>query len=149
MVNYLILALVVLAGCGQPVQVAANARLRDSVRSPALAALLSFLVGSAVLGALALFGVPGGRGQWRAVLDTPWWAWVGGLSGAFSVFIAIVALRRSGEATVIAFTIVGQLTLSIVIDHFGWLNVPQRSLSASRVVGAVLLVVGAFLIHRK
>ena len=147
--TYLILALVVLAGCGQPVQVAANNRLRDAVRSPALSAALSFLVGTLALCLLALFGFPGGRGRIAGAFQAPWWAWVGGLLGAFSVFMAIVAIKRSNEGTIIAFTIVGQLSLSIVIDHFGWLNVPQTRISANRIIGVVFLALGAFLIHRK
>jgi bacterial/archaeal transporter family-2 protein len=69
--------------------------------------------------------------------------------GAFSVIMAILAIKRSNEGTVIAFTIVGQLTLSIVIDHFGWLDVPQTRISANRIIGVGLLALGAFLIHRK
>ncbi|HEY8751686.1 MAG TPA: DMT family transporter [Tepidisphaeraceae bacterium] len=145
----LILALVVLAGMGQPVQVAANSELRQAVKSPILSALISFAVGAIVLLALMFCGVLGGRGKPSGIAAAPWWGWIGGFFGAFSVVIAIVALPRSNVATVIAFTILGQLLASIAVDHFGWLRVPQVPINGSRVMGAILLTAGAFFIHRK
>jgi len=147
--KYLILALVVLAGTLQPVQVAANTRLREAVGSPVMAAMLSFLVGVSALLLLQIFGVPGGRGRLSGATAAPWWAWVGGLSGVLSVVVAIIALPHNNAATVIAMTILGQLTASVVIDHFGWLNVPQVSAGFRRILGCALLVLGAYLIQKK
>ena len=147
--KYLILGLVIMAGTLQPVQVAANTKFREAVDSPVMAGLLSFLVGVAALLVLEVFGVPGGRGRLWGAAGAPWWAWAGGLSGVLSVVVAILALPRSNAATVIAMTILGQLTASVVIDHFGWLNVPQVSVSFRRILGCLLLVAGAFLIQKK
>ena len=147
--RYLILALVLLAGMGQPVQVAANTKLRQAVQSPVLGALLSFVIGAGILLLLVFSGVLGGRGRMAGAADAPWWAWVGGLSGVLSVVVAILALPRNNAATVIAVTVLGQLTASVVVDHFGWLDVPQVRVNVSRVIGAVLLLVGALLIQRK
>jgi len=145
----LILVLVLLAGMGQPVQIAANSELRQAIKSPILSALISFAVGATVLLVLMFCGILGGRGKPAGAVGAPWWSWIGGICGAFSVVIAIIALPKSNAATVIAFTILGQLSASIAVDHFGWLRVPQVRINASRIIGAVLLVAGAFLIHRK
>lgn len=147
--KYLILGLVLVAGMGQPVQVAANTKLRQAVQSPVLAACLSFTIGAAVLLALVFSGVLGGRGRPAGAADAPWWAWVGGLSGVVSVVVAILALPQSNAATVIAVTILGQLSAAVLVDHFGWLDVPKVRVNVSRVVGVVLLLAGAFLIQRK
>src|SRR5438874_12562814 len=82
----LIVLLVVLAGIGQPMQAAMNARLRESVGSPALTALLSFIVGGLALTILTLSGALG-RGTLSDLGRVPWWAWPGGLSGAFAVIM--------------------------------------------------------------
>src|SRR4051794_33459794 len=89
----LMVLLVVLAWIGQPLQAAMNARLRESVGSPALTALLSFLVGGLALMILTFSGALG-RGMLSDLGRAPWWAWLGGLSGAFSVITALVALPR-------------------------------------------------------
>jgi transporter family-2 protein len=97
----LIVLLVVLAGIGQPMQAAMNARLRESVGSLALTALLSFIMGGLALTILTLSGALG-RSTLSDLGCVPWWAWLGGRSGAFSVIMALVALPRVSAAVVIA-----------------------------------------------
>ena len=53
--RYLILLVVVTAGAGIPVQVAANRRLDEAVQSPALSVTMAFVVG---LGQLVASAVP-------------------------------------------------------------------------------------------
>ena len=147
--RYLILGLVVLAGMFQPAQVAANNRLRKAVESSSLAAFLSFLVGCAALLLVLFLSLSYDRGRLSRATGSPWWAWIGGLSGAFSVFIAIVAAQRTDVSSIVAFTVAAQLAASIVVDHFGWLDVQPVPASFSRAMGGALLVVGAFLVHRR
>ncbi len=70
-----------LSGALVALQAPTNAMLARAVGSPLNAALVSFAVGTAALLVLALsFGV---RPNHAAVRDLPWYAWVGGLYGAF------------------------------------------------------------------
>ena len=71
----------------------------------------------------------------------------GGIAGASYVLAAVALARPLGVATLFAAIIVGQLTAGLVIDHFGWFNVPVHRLSPERVIGAVLLVGGMALIR--
>jgi len=147
-VPYLIVILVVIAGIGQPMQAAMNARLRESAGSPALTALLSFAVGALVLALLTLSGALG-RGTLTGLGRAPWWAWLGGLSGAFSVITALIALPRAGAAVVIAAALLGQTIASLAIDHYGWLGAPRVPVNAWRVLGVILLFAGALLVQHK
>jgi bacterial/archaeal transporter family-2 protein len=144
---FLLILLVVASALGQPIQIAANNRLREAVQSPVLSALIGFLVGGTLLAILILSGLFE-RGELRGLRNAPWWAWVGGLLAVFSVMAGIVALPRMGSATIIAAAVFGQLVASMVIDHFGWLNVPVVPINRSRIIGAVLLLIGAFLMRR-
>lgn len=146
--NSVVAALVALAGMGLSVQVAMNARLRETVQSPVLSALISFMVGGFMLALLALSGVFG-RGRLTQLGALPGWAWCGGLMGAFYVTIALVSLPRIGSAAVVACTVGGQLAAALVLDYFGWLGVPRAPLNISRVLGALLLFVGVLLLQRK
>jgi transporter family-2 protein len=77
----------------------------------------------------------------------PWWIWIGGIAGAVYV-LAVVAFTRSlGVATLFAAVIAGQLSAGLVIDHFGWFNVPVHRASPERLLGAALLVAGMALIR--
>jgi hypothetical protein len=60
----------------------------------------------------------------------------------------IVALPSMSSATIIGAAIFGQLIASMVIDHFGWFNVPVVPINTSRIIGAVLLLIGAILMRR-
>ena len=63
-------------------------------------------------------------------------------SRAAYVLAAVTLARPLGVATLFAAIIVGQLTAGLVIDHFGWFNVPVHRLSAERLLGTAPLVAG-------
>lgn len=143
----LLCALAFAAGVVLVVQVGVNATLRGGLGSPVVAALVSFLVGSVALAALALVmrGWPA-RGQLAAV---PAWAWAGGVLGAYYVVSTIIVGPRLGAAALLALVILGQLLTSLLVDQFGWLGFPQHPLSLARLAGAALLFAGVLLIvHR-
>ncbi len=134
-------------GVGLIVQVGMNLTLRSLLGSAIIAALISFVVGSAALAVYALLlRVPlPERAQLAAV---PAWAWGGGVLGAFYVASSVVVGPRLGAATLLALVVLGQLGTSLVVDHFGWLGFPQHPLTVLRVAGAALLFGGVVLITR-
>jgi transporter family-2 protein len=52
-----------------------------------------------------------------------------------------------GVAVLSAAAIMGQLTASLLIDHYGWFGAAIYRISATRVVGAAFLLVGVALIR--
>ena len=143
-----ILLMVFVGGLGLSAQQAMNARLRVGVGSPALSALVSFLVGAVALVVVTLSGVLG-KATPGGAASVPWWAWLGGLMGAFYVTAAVVAVPRIGTALVVAGAVGGQLIAALVLDTFGWMGVPKVPFSPSRLIGAVLLFAGVLLLQRK
>ena len=77
------------------------------------------------------------------VLNLDWFLAGAGLAAQAGVVFA----RSLGVATLFAAVIVGQLAAGLVIDHFGWFNVPVHKVSPERLLGAVLLVGGMALIR--
>lgn len=146
--KYLILPLIALAGAGIPIQVAANTRLEKAVQSPAMATTIAFLIGAIAIAIVAAIGLLP-RGHLLKAQDAPWWAWTGGLFSAFVVIVSIIGLPTAGAGAVIAATVFGQLIFAVVLDHFGWLNVPRIPLNLWRVIGAVLLFAGALLMRHE
>ena len=111
------------------------------------AAFVSFLVGTALLCAIAALA-KGGLGQIGEVRDVAWYYLIGGLLGAAYVTTVLVTVRSLGAGGVVAATIAGQLTMSVVVDQFGWLGVAKDPITAPKVVGVVLLAIGVLLIVR-
>ncbi len=143
----LILALTALAGCLMPVQPAVNAVTAVYMNSPYLASFFSFLTGTVALGLLCLaLRLPWPDG--KIVAGLPWWAWTAGPMGAFFVTMTIVAVPRLGTMSVMALLIAGQMTVSLVMDHYGLLGVAPQPITLWRILGAVLLFVGVVLIRK-
>jgi bacterial/archaeal transporter family-2 protein len=143
----LLCALALTAGVLLIVQVGVNATLRSALGSPVTAALMSFVVGSVALALLLLLVRPWpGRAQ---LLAAPWWAWLGGILGAFYVVSTIVVGPRLGAAALLALIVLGQLATSLIVDHFGWLGFPQHAVTPVRLLGAVLLFGGVLLIVQR
>ncbi len=139
--------LTVMAGALVGMQPAVNARLGKTVGT-VQAASVSFLVGTIVLVAVAAVA-NGGLGSLHNVGQAPWWAFIGGLLGAVYVTVALVAVRTLGASGLTAAVITGQLAISVVIDRFGLLGIAKHPVTAPRVAGLVLLVVGVVLVVRR
>ena len=58
-----------------------------------------------------------------------------------------VAMPVIGTAVTVGLTITGQQLVSVLVDRYGLLGLPQRSPSLLRIGGVVLLVVGVILIR--
>ena len=135
------------AGCLLPIQAGVNASLRVALNHPVLAAITNFSVGLSVLlgyAAVAQIGLPA-VSQLTAV---PWWCWLGGCMGAVLVLSGVTLAHHLGAVTFAACIIVGQLTASVIVDHFGWVGFPQHSITVPRAAGLFLLAVGLYLIRR-
>lgn len=76
----------------------------------------------------------------------PGWVWFGGVIGAAMVLLSIVAVPRIGVGTFLTAVICGQLLAAIAYDHVGAFGMPASVIDTSKVIGALLLLVGAYLI---
>ncbi|MBS1138279.1 MAG: family transporter [Proteobacteria bacterium] len=136
-----------LVGAGLTVQVGMNATVRLAIGSPMLAAIVNFVVGLAGLAIVAL--ASGARWTPGSAATVPAWAWFGGLLGAAYVASTTVLGPRLGAATLLALTLAGQMAAALAVDHYGVIGFPQSPLTASRLIGAALLVAGVLLIMRR
>ena len=145
--NYIFTTLPFFLGGLLPIQVGVNAELAKYINSPVLAALVSFLVGGVclILGALIIKAPLLTLNQVTAL---PIWLWGGGMIGAAVVLGSILAGPKIGALALVSLLLAGQLVVSILIDHYGWLGFPIEKMNIQRFLG-VLLLVGGFLLVRK
>jgi bacterial/archaeal transporter family-2 protein len=146
-VAWVLLPVALAAGMVLPVQFAVNSHLRNFVGGPVGAAAASFVVGTVALAAAVLV-VQRSLPEPGSVMSAPWWAWTGGLLGAFFVLASIILTPRLGAATTIGLILTGQVLASIVIDHFGLIRVPIHEATLPRILGAVLIVAGVIIVQR-
>ena len=145
--NYFFIILAILAGMAMPTQAVINSKLADSTGNPILAAFISFAVGTVALFLyILLTGIP--LSDLATAKNAPPVAWIGGFLGAFFVSVMATIVPRTGVALTFSIAIAGQMLITLLIDHFGWLGVAEKPINLMRVLGAVLITGGVVLIRR-
>ncbi len=145
--SYFFIILALLAGMAMPTQAVVNSRLANSIDSPILAAFFSFAVGTLVLFIyILLTGVP--LSGLLSVKNAPPVALIGGLLGAFFVSVMATIIPRVSVALAFSVAIAGQMLVTLLIDHFGWLGATEKPINLWRVLGAVFVTLGVVLIRR-
>jgi bacterial/archaeal transporter family-2 protein len=124
-----------------------NAEAASRLGHPLTAATMSFCVGTVVLILLtALFARHGSH--LGALKTMPLYMLIGGgLLGAIYVTVTLMLAPKIGVAAVMALGIAGQLFTALLIDRLGLFELLERGLSAGRVGGAVLVLVGALMVR--
>ncbi len=139
--------LAVCVGALFPVQSAANALLGNGVGGPVAATLVSFVSGLVVL---LCFNTLLFR-QWPSLSDLAGQPlpliWIGGTIGAIFLSANVFMAPRLGSAATLGFVMAGQLVSALVIDRFGLFAFPVRDLSAGRISGVALVLIGALLVR--
>ena len=133
----------VLIGAVLPLQGLINARLGTHIGGPIAAAFVSFLVGTAMLGAYLL--ATRTPILLQGSLKLPAWVWAGGVFGAIYVACFTLLVPRIGAAGMICLAVLGQVTASLLLDQFGILQA-SKPLDAVRIVGALLVLAGVVLV---
>jgi transporter family-2 protein len=142
---YILLALA--AGICIPTQAGINAQLSQWTRSPALAAGISFAVGTVALVIYVLVSrIP--LPPAAALGGAPWWIWGGGALGAFFVAVTIFLVPKLGATTMLALVLAGQMVTSLLLDHFGAFAFPVHPISLPRVLGVLMVAAGVVLIQK-
>ena len=129
-----------------PIQGSLNGQMGKVLGHPLRGTLVNFVVGWVLL--LAILVVAVGFPSRADLGRAPWYLYTAGINGVLFVTTLLALIPLIGALKVLAAVVVGQLMVSVVIDHFGLLHVPVHALSSGRVVGLLLLVAGMVLIQR-
>ncbi|UGS37469.1 DMT family transporter [Capillimicrobium parvum] len=101
---------------------------------------------SAIVLLVLYVSLKGGFGELSGLRDAHWYELTGGLLGAVLVTVSLVTVRTLGAGGVVAATVAGQLIVSAALDRAGVLGLDKIGLTAPRLVGMGLLVIGTLLI---
>jgi transporter family-2 protein len=141
---YLLLAFI--AGSMIPFQAGINAQLASWLGSPIWSALVSFLVGTAVLVLVSVF-IRKPLPSLAKLGHAPWWVWIGGLIGAFYVAGSIVSAPKLGAVMLIAAVVAGQSVASLLLDQYGWVGFKEHHVTPGRILGMLLVASGVALVR--
>jgi transporter family-2 protein len=141
-----LIATAVVVGALPPLQAGINATISGYHGHPLWGALTNTVVASlSLLAVIVVLRIP--ASDVRALASAPAWSWVGGIMGATMVFSGIIIAPRLGAAAYISAMVVGTVTASLLIDHFGIVGFRPHPISAQRFLGGVLVVAGMLLVQ--
>jgi transporter family-2 protein len=144
-IQYYFLSL--LAGIAVAIQTGVNSQLRHDTGSPIFTALISFTTGTVAL--LILYFVFFRQSPaFPQAYTFEWWKFTGGICGVLYITAVVIAAPRIGAANALGFIVMGQFVAAIIIDHYGWMGLPVKSISLYRVGGIALLMAGAYFLQK-
>ncbi len=137
--------LILVAGIMQAMGNSMNGALRASLVNAWLASFVSFAL--VVFFMAALFAViPRPLPTASDVIGTPWWAPLGGLTGAAAVVAGLMFVDKIGAGPFNGIVITANILASLAIDNWGLLKMPVHPMNLWRALGGVLMVGGVALI---
>ncbi|WP_435953953.1 DMT family transporter [Dryocola sp. BD626] len=138
-----LIILAVMGGAFLSIQAAINGQLGSKV-GVFKSAFLTFSVGALITALLIFFFEPKHA---VTLLDVPKWQLLGAFCGVPYIVIMVLAVQRIGTAVATVAVIFGQLAMSMLIDHFGWLGNEAIHFSATRLGAVICLGIALFFIY--
>ena len=141
--TFIMIILAVIGGATLSLQAAINGPLGRKV-GVFKSAFLTFSVGALITALLIVFfETP----HAVTLMDVPKWQLLGALLGVPYIVIMVLAVQRIGTAVATVAVIFGQLTMSMLIDNFGWLGNAAIPFSMSRLGAVVCLGLALWFIY--
>lgn len=107
--------------------------------------LLTFVSGSMFLALIILFF---GQGNLLLLFDVPKWQLSAVFLGSIFLLFNVFAVPRIGVIATSITVIIGQLLVSVVIDHFGWFNSLVITLDTKRWFALLFMMLALYFIFK-
>ena len=144
MTGYILLAIVAgtLGGIHVPINGALGVRIQSTLVATFAFYGVAFLIIALACALLAE------RAAFAALSSVPSWYYVAGIISVVVVGSSTFLIPRLGAVNVFVIFFVAQLTVRMVLSHFGWLQSPVNPISWTKLAGGVMLFLGALLVVR-
>lgn len=107
--------------------------------------LLTFVSGSMFLALIILFF---GEGDLSLLFSVPTWQLSAVFLGSIFLLFNVFAVPKIGVIATSITVIIGQLVVSVVIDHFGWFNSLLIPLDLKRMAALVFMMLALYFIFK-
>lgn len=138
---------ILVAGALQALGNSMNARLRDALVNPWLAATYSFLP-IVIVFTILFFTMPTPLPTLQTLGSMPWYAPLGGVAGAVAVFGGLAFVDKVGAGPFNGLTITANILTSLALDSLGLFGLHTGGFKPMPWLGGLLMVVGIVFIAR-
>ncbi len=74
----------------------------------------------------------------------PFYMFTGGLIGILTVLFTNASFIGLGVSLTVSLSLLGQLVTSLIIDHFGYFNMPVVEFDKKKILGLVIIIAGIY-----
>ena len=120
-----------------------NSSISRYVDSPITANITFFLI--ALLTSILLFFLNGQFESLNKIKEVPVYLYLTGFISAFMILGTTFLIPHLGARKFFILLISGQIIMAIVISHFGILESPKDPISMKKLIGAFVVIMGAFI----
>ncbi|MFQ3545760.1 DMT family transporter [Halobacillus rhizosphaerae] len=107
--------------------------------------LLTFVTGAIFLFLIILFF---GQGDLSAIMAAPKWQLSAVFMGTIYLMFTVIAVPKIGVIAANISTIIGQLVISVIIDHFGWFGSIEIELGWDRMLALFFMALALYFIYK-
>lgn len=104
----------------------------------------NFFMGSIIMGILWIFF---GKGKLSYTVEAPKWSLLGGILGVVYLTAIVISVPFVGVGITMVAVIIGQLIMSMVIEHYGWLGSKKTSINKEKVFAVLSMLIALILIN--
>ncbi|MDX8046765.1 DMT family transporter [Gracilibacillus sp. S3-1-1] len=141
--RYLAYILAVLAGAALSFESAIYGQLGESI-GELETSFYNFFMGTLILGILMLFF---GKGKLSYTFEAPKWSLLGGALGVVYLTAIVISVPFVGVGITMVSVIIGQLIMSMVIEHFGWLGMKQTKINKEKVFAVISMIIALIFMY--
>ena len=120
-----------------------NSAVSRHMGSPLTANISFFVV--ALLTSIFLFAIWGDAKTLNNIKQVPSYLFLTGFISAFIVLGTTFLIPQLGARKFFILTIAGQIVMAMIISHFGILESPEDPISMKKLIGASIVIIGAFI----
>ena len=120
-----------------------NSSVSRHVGSPFAANVTFFFI--ALLTSISIFFLNGQFDSLNKIKEVPTYLYLTGFISAFMILGTTCLIPHLGARKFFILLISGQIIMAILISHFGILESPKDPISIKKLIGASVVIIGAFI----
>jgi transporter family-2 protein len=101
-------------------------------------------MGSIIMVLLWLFF---GKGKLSYAVEAPKWTLLGGVLGVVYLTSIVVSVPFVGVGITMVAVIIGQLVMSMVIEHYGWLGSKKTKINREKIFAVISMMIALILVN--
>ncbi|ELS59880.1 hypothetical protein BSI_33960 [Bacillus inaquosorum KCTC 13429] len=88
-----------------------------------------------------------GKGKLSYAVEAPKWSLLGGVLGVVYLTSIVISVPFVGVGLTMVAVIIGQLIMSMIIEHYGWLGSKKTRINKEKIFAVISMIIALILIY--